>query len=88
VGVSTYEHLVLLDQNGFHIAIDNLFNTGIEIVKGIIHGWNCKFGKGVAAANYIGDIFGTLGGVPDFGPGVKAQQVKARRVKRRVAVAS
>ena len=24
--------------------------------------------QGIKATNYIGDIFGSLGGVPDFGP--------------------
>ncbi|SPO07701.1 related to purine nucleoside permease [Cephalotrichum gorgonifer] len=67
--VSTYAHLAVLDQNGFHIAIENLYNTGIEIVNGIIGGWDCVFKKGVAPMNYIGDIFGSLGGEPDFGPG-------------------
>lgn len=67
--MSTYEHLAVLDQNGFHIAIDNLFSSGVEIVNGILRGWDCTFKKGVAPTNYIGDILGSLGGEPDFGPG-------------------
>lgn len=31
--------------------------------------WNCTFKAGVKASNYIGDVFGSLGGEPDFGPG-------------------
>lgn len=31
--------------------------------------WNCTFKDGVKASNYIGDVFGSLGGEPDFGPG-------------------
>jgi hypothetical protein len=31
--------------------------------------WNSTFAAGVNATNYIGDVFGTLGGTPDFGPG-------------------
>ena len=39
------------------------------MVKGILSGWNSKFEAGIKPTNYIGDIFGTLGGTPDFGPG-------------------
>jgi hypothetical protein len=31
--------------------------------------WNSTFAASVNVANYIGDVFGTLGGTPDFGPG-------------------
>lgn len=57
------------DQGTFEPAVMNLFNAGIEVVKGILQGWNCTFADGVKPSNYIGDIFGTLGGQPDFGPG-------------------
>jgi hypothetical protein len=67
--LSDWEHLTRADQNGFHIAIANLYNAGIEIVKGILDNWNCTFERGVVPANYIGDIFGSLGGHPDFGFG-------------------
>ncbi|KAM0245865.1 hypothetical protein ACHAQJ_010423 [Trichoderma viride] len=66
---SDWEHLTHTDQNGFQIAISNLYNAGIEIVKGILSNWNCTFEAGIPAANYIGDIFGSLGGHPDFGFG-------------------
>lgn len=68
-GVSDWEHLALSDQNGFDIAIDNIFNAGIAIVSGIVEDWDCGFSEGVEAENYIGDIFGSLGGEPDFGLG-------------------
>ncbi|KAH8899165.1 NUP-domain-containing protein [Thozetella sp. PMI_491] len=68
-GVSPFDHLRVLDQNGFGIAIANIYNAGIEIVKGIIKGWDCTFKNGITPTNYIGDIFGSLGGIPDFGPG-------------------
>ncbi|KAL3957958.1 hypothetical protein ACCO45_008536 [Purpureocillium lilacinum] len=57
------------DQNGFSIAINNTFTAGIEIVKGIVRGWNCTFRQGISPTNYIGDIYGSLGGNPDFGLG-------------------
>ena len=68
-GVTPYEHLLVLKQNGSSIAIENIFNAGFPIVKGILDGWDCTFKKGVKPANYIGDIFGSLGGQPDFGLG-------------------
>lgn len=68
-GVSTYEHLMVRDQNGFHIALNNLYSTGVAIANGIIHSWDCGFKEGVEPPNYIGDILGSLGGKPDFGPG-------------------
>ncbi|UKZ49257.1 hypothetical protein TrVGV298_003502 [Trichoderma virens] len=66
---SDWEHLTHTDQNGFHIAIANLYAAGIQVVRGILTDWNCTFARGVAPANYIGDIFGSLGGHPDFGFG-------------------
>lgn len=46
----------------------NIYLAGREVVGGILDGWNSTFARGVNATNYIGDIFGTLGGTPDFGP--------------------
>ncbi|KAG5747559.1 hypothetical protein H9Q69_003313 [Fusarium xylarioides] len=63
------DHLTAAKQNGFSIAIANIFNAGIEIVKGIIEDWDTTFKDGIRAENYIGDIFGSLGGEPDFGFG-------------------
>ena len=54
---------------GFLPSINNIYLAGIKVVEGILHGWDSKFCKGIKAPNYIGDIFGTLGGTPDFGPG-------------------
>lgn len=68
-GVSAYDHLLIMDQNGFEIAIENIYNAGVEIAKGVLGDWNCTFKDGVKASNYIGDVFGSLGGEPDFGPG-------------------
>ncbi|KAH6847526.1 purine nucleoside permease [Chaetomium sp. MPI-CAGE-AT-0009] len=64
-----YDHLLGLHQNGFDIAIENIFRAGVEIVKGILQDWDGVFDKGIPAPNYIGDVFGSLGGEPDFGPG-------------------
>ncbi|KAI0125656.1 purine nucleoside permease [Xylariales sp. AK1849] len=67
--VSAYDHLLIVDQNGFNIAVENIYNAGIEIVKGITDSWNSIFAAGIAPTNYVGDIFGSLGGEPNFGPG-------------------
>ncbi|KAI0643445.1 purine nucleoside permease [Trametes meyenii] len=53
---------------GFSIAIANIRVAGVPIVTGIVEGWKEKFEKGIAPSNYIGDIWGSLGGTPDFGP--------------------
>ncbi|KIH89490.1 hypothetical protein SPBR_07294 [Sporothrix brasiliensis 5110] len=66
---TAFDNLRIADQNGFEIAIDNIYLAGVEIVRGILDGWHSTFRKGVKPANYIGDIFGSLGGEPDFGPG-------------------
>lgn len=68
-GVTAYEHLLINDQNGFEIAVENIYYAGVEIVKGVLGEWNCTFKDGVKPSNYIGDVFGSLGGEPDFGPG-------------------
>lgn len=68
-GVSAYDHLLINDQGGFEIAIENIYNAGVEIVKGVLGEWNSTFKAGVNATNYVGDVFGSLGGEPDFGPG-------------------
>ncbi|MCJ1269010.1 hypothetical protein MMC22_008898 [Lobaria immixta] len=58
-----------IDQGGFDPAIKNIYLAGIKVIEGILHGWNSTFSKGIKAPNYIGDIFNSLGGTPDFGPG-------------------
>ena len=72
---------------GFELSIQNIHLAGVKVVKGIVAGWKKKFEKGVKADNYIGDIFGSLGGQPDFGPGSVFNGKKAlvRRVARNVA---
>ncbi|RYP62882.1 hypothetical protein DL771_009531 [Monosporascus sp. 5C6A] len=67
--VTAYAHLRLSDQDAFDIAVENLYRAGVEIVRGIVDEWNCTYKAGVRPTNYVGDIFGSLGGEPDFGPG-------------------
>jgi purine nucleoside permease len=58
----------VLDHGGFAPACRNLYLSGLKVVHGILEGWSARFENGVEAKNYIGDMFGSLGGVPDFGP--------------------
>ncbi|KAJ6111029.1 purine nucleoside permease [Penicillium sp. IBT 16267x] len=68
-GESALYDLFYAPQDGFDIAVANIYNAGIKIVEGILNEWDDKFERGIKPTNYIGDIFGTLGGTPDFGPG-------------------
>ncbi|KAH8596615.1 purine nucleoside permease [Bisporella sp. PMI_857] len=51
---------------GFELSKENIWLAGREIVNGIISEWDGKFEAGIRAENYIGDIYGSLGGNPDF----------------------
>ncbi|KAK7001556.1 purine nucleoside [Favolaschia claudopus] len=54
---------------GFPTSLLNLHIAGVKVVEGIVSQWKETFECGVKATNYVGDIFGSLGGIPDFGPG-------------------
>ncbi|TVY85410.1 Purine nucleoside permease [Lachnellula suecica] len=68
-GESVEDNLLYADVGGFEPAIENIYIAGTPVVKGILAGWEATFKAGVNATNYIGDIFGSLGGEPNFGPG-------------------
>jgi purine nucleoside permease len=68
-GQSDIDNLMYSNQGSFEPAIENIYLAATPVVKGILDGWESKFKKGIKPSNYIGDIFGTLGGTPDFGPG-------------------
>jgi purine nucleoside permease len=87
-GLSDIDNLSYSDQGAFEPAIDNIYLAGTPVVQGILSNWQSKFEVGVKPSNYIGDIFGTLGGTPDFGPApssssakrdVEVEEVKDRR---------
>ncbi|KAJ5769755.1 uncharacterized protein N7511_001806 [Penicillium nucicola] len=82
-GSSAVYNLLYADQGGFTPAIENLYVAGIKVVEGILDGWNTTFAAGVEPTNYIGDIFGTLGGTPDFGPGRQEALVNSGAFKKR-----
>ena len=62
---------------GFQLAIENIHRAGLEIVKGILEEWDDRFERGVAPKNYVGDIWGTLGGTPGFGPSAEGEELLA-----------
>ncbi|KAI9060791.1 purine nucleoside permease [Trametes sanguinea] len=54
--------------SGYEIALKNIPAAGVPIVTNIVSHWTDRFAQGISASNYVGDTFGTLGGIPDFGP--------------------
>ncbi|KAJ7753331.1 purine nucleoside permease [Mycena maculata] len=60
---------LLGDAPGFEPSVLNLHLAGVKVVQGIVGEWDDKFAAGIEPTNYIGDVFGSLGGEPDFGPG-------------------
>jgi purine nucleoside permease len=67
--MSCLDNLFYVPQGAFQTSIDNLYLAGAPVVNGILKGWKDTFEAGVQPRNYVGDIFGSLGGTPDFGPG-------------------
>ncbi|KAJ7634841.1 purine nucleoside permease [Roridomyces roridus] len=54
---------------GFSPSVLNLRLAGVKIIEAILDQWDSTFAKGIEPTNYVGDILGSLGGEPDFGPG-------------------
>ncbi|CDO72036.1 hypothetical protein BN946_scf184943.g71 [Trametes cinnabarina] len=67
LGQSAAANLFLM--SGYELAIMNIPLAGVPVVQGIISQWVGKFEQGIKPSNYVGDIFGSLGGTPDFGAG-------------------
>lgn len=67
-GKTAYDNF-LAPEAAFEPALVNLYLAGVKVIQGIVEEWEETFEKGVEPQNYIGDIFGSLGGRPDFGPG-------------------
>ncbi|KAJ6005213.1 hypothetical protein N7451_003157 [Penicillium sp. IBT 35674x] len=82
-GSSATYNLLYSDAGGYTPAIANIYHAGIHVVEGILGNWETTFAGGVEASNYIGDIFGTLGGQPDFGPGRAEALVNSGAYKKR-----
>ncbi|KAJ5657063.1 hypothetical protein N7507_009013 [Penicillium longicatenatum] len=82
-GSSATYNLLYADAGGYAPAIANIYRAGIQVVEGILGNWETTFAGGVEPSNYIGDIFGTLGGQPDFGPGRTEALVNSGAYKKR-----
>lgn len=54
---------------GYEPALANIYHAGVKVVEGIVTHWESKFAAGIKPDNYVGDILGSLGGQPDYGPG-------------------
>lgn len=76
-GSSPQQNLFYAADYGFEPAIQNIYLAGVKVVEGIVDNWEHIFQKGVNATNYVGDIFGTLGGTPDFGQGAALSEQEA-----------
>jgi hypothetical protein len=66
-GESALDNLLYAEQGGFPPSIRNIYRAGIKVVEGVLAEWDSTFEAGIKPTNYIGDIFATLGGEPDFG---------------------
>jgi len=68
---------------GFDPAIMNIMLAGVEVVQGIVNNWEETFKDGIKPQNYIGDIFASLGGNPDFGLPSAFSPPPSRKSRRR-----
>ncbi|KAJ3574933.1 hypothetical protein NPX13_g4209 [Xylaria arbuscula] len=58
----------VMDSGGLVTAVRNLYITGVKIIQAMLASWSSEFERGIKPDNYIGDIFGSLGGKPDYIP--------------------
>ncbi|ORX95132.1 hypothetical protein BCR34DRAFT_608042 [Clohesyomyces aquaticus] len=61
-------NLLWVDSPGRAPALQNIGIAGEKIVDGILANWVRFFQGGVETDNHVGDVFGTAGGTPEFGP--------------------
>jgi len=66
-GITVQQYKWEDNSGGFLPGLRNLYIGGIPIVKDIVYDNWKTYKAGIPATNYIGDVFGSLGGVPDFG---------------------
>ncbi len=65
---SALQHLFYSNSGGFLPSVANIYIAGIKVITDIVDNWDSVYAGGIKPTNYVGDIFGTLGGTPDFGP--------------------
>ncbi|KAF2719934.1 purine nucleoside permease [Polychaeton citri CBS 116435] len=68
-GVTAYQNLFEINQNGFAICLENLYKVSKVFIDDLLANWDDVYAGGIKTDNYVGDICGLLGGTPDFGPG-------------------
>jgi purine nucleoside permease len=78
-GQAATSNLFWENQGAFPPAVRNIYLAGVKVVEGILGEWEETFKSGVEATNYVGDILGSIGGTPDFGPGPVAGKAGARK---------
>lgn len=54
-------------KGGFQHALDNLYFGAFPFVKDVVENWHSYDNDSCKPDNYVGNIFGSLGGKPDFG---------------------
>ncbi|KAF4345050.1 purine nucleoside permease [Fusarium beomiforme] len=67
----------VMDKGGLGPSTHNLYLTALKVIEGILNDWTTKFEAGITPENYIGDIFGSLGGTPGFGDKHSIEQIKS-----------
>ncbi|KAK6198020.1 purine nucleoside permease [Scheffersomyces amazonensis] len=67
--INAVEFFFNTSQGGISASLDNLVLAGTPIIHDILSKWDSVYEAGVKyeSKNYVGDIFGTLGGTPNFG---------------------
>lgn len=65
----TFKFFTDTDFGGISASLENLVLGGMPFVQDVVQNWDSvyKTGEKFTPDNYVGDIFGTLGGTPDFG---------------------
>jgi hypothetical protein len=63
------QNLLYEDPGSFETSVDNLYIAAKPIIENIVGHWSDVFAKGINSSQYYGDVWGTLGGTPNFGPG-------------------
>ncbi|CUM65697.1 uncharacterized protein PRCAT00003345001 [Priceomyces carsonii] len=65
----TVKFFTKTNEGGSIAAVENLVNAGFPFIRDVVQKWDKIYssGKRFPSKNYVGDIYGTLGGIPDFG---------------------
>ena len=81
-GQAATSNLFWENQGAFPPAVRNIYLAGVKVIEGILGEWEQTFERGVEAMNYVGDVLGSIGGTPDFGPGVEGKAEARKRSMR------